>query len=255
MRMLHSPITATEPIERKNNYMPSVIQQIRLELKESADEAVRQSGLRFFKEPVGLYGVKSAVVTRIAKSRFKDIKHFDKRTIFGLCDELWISGYLEETGIACHWAYSVRKFYEPSDIAIFERWIHDHVSNWAACDTLCNHTVGAFVEQFPDALKKLKRWARSENRWMRRAAAVSLIIPARNGKFLNDIFEIAEILLTDTDDLVQKGYGWMLKAASESHPGDVFDFVMKKKESMPRTALRYAIEKLPKDKRALAMAK
>ncbi len=95
----------------------------------------------------------------------------------------------------------------------------------------------------------------SENRWMRRASAVSLIIPARKGLFLDAIFEIADKLLLDQDDLVQKGYGWMLKAASESHQQDVFDFVMKRKAIMPRTSLRYAIEKMPKELRKQAMDK
>jgi 3-methyladenine DNA glycosylase AlkD len=90
---------------------------------------------------------------------------------------------------------------------------------------------------------------------MRRAAAVTLIIPARKGKFLNDIIDIANTLLLDSDDLVQKGYGWMLKAASEAHQKEVFDFVISKKSVMPRTALRYAIEKMPEDLRREAMKK
>jgi 3-methyladenine DNA glycosylase AlkD len=67
---------------------------------------------------------------------------------------------------------------------------------------------------YPEFIEELKKFAVSENRWMRRAAAVSLIIPARKGMFLDDIFRISDILLEDKDDLVQKGYGWMLKAAS-----------------------------------------
>jgi 3-methyladenine DNA glycosylase AlkD len=90
---------------------------------------------------------------------------------------------------------------------------------------------------------------------MRRASAVALIIPARHGKFLKDVFEIADILLLDRDDLVQKGYGWMLKAASQAHPKNVFDYVMENKKVMPRTALRYAIEKLPKEMKIKAIAK
>jgi len=82
-----------------------------------------------------------------------------------------------------------------------------------------------------------------------------LIIPARQGKFLKDIFEIADILLLDEDDLVQKGYGWMLKAASQAHQQEVFDYVVRNKKTMPRTALRYAIEKMPKDLRLQAMSK
>jgi 3-methyladenine DNA glycosylase AlkD len=106
---------------------------------------------------------------------------------------------------------------------------------------------------YPDHLSDLKKWTLSDNRWVRRASAVSLILPARHGKFLRDIFEIAEILLLDKDDMVQKGYGWMLKEASKPYQKEVFDFVMKNKAVMPRTALRYAIEKMPTELKLMAM--
>jgi 3-methyladenine DNA glycosylase AlkD len=80
-----------------------------------------------------------------------------------------------------------------------------------------------------------------------------LIIPTRKGKFLNAILEIANALLTDTDDLVQKGYGWMLKAASQAHQQEIFHYVISRKNEMPRTALRYAIEKMPAEMRKEAM--
>jgi 3-methyladenine DNA glycosylase AlkD len=108
---------------------------------------------------------------------------------------------------------------------------------------------------YPEYLSGLKKWAKSPNRWLRRASAVSLIIPARRGEFLKDIFEIADVLLLDQDDLVQKGYGWMLKEASRKNQKEVFDYIMKKKKTMPRTALRYAIEKMPKELKTEAMAK
>jgi len=108
---------------------------------------------------------------------------------------------------------------------------------------------------YPEYISELKRWAKLDNRWMRRAAAVTLIIPARHGLFLDDIFEIATLLLHDRDDLVQKGYGWMLKAASQAHCNEVFNFVMRHKATMPRTALRYAIEKMPDEMKKDAMAK
>jgi 3-methyladenine DNA glycosylase AlkD len=85
---------------------------------------------------------------------------------------------------------------------------------------------------------------------MRRASAVSLIVPAKHGKFLKESIEIADHLLTDTDGIVQKGYGWLLKEASRKHTGEVFAYVMKNKRLMPRTALRYAIELMPKELKA-----
>lgn len=136
------------------------------------------------------------------------------------------------------------------DFRTFENWINSYVNNWASCDTFCNHTMGAFIEKYPQYLENLKEWARSENKWMRRAAAVSLIIPARNGRFLNDVFGI---LLNDREDLVQKGYGWLLKVASARYEQEVFRYVMNNKKTMPRTALRFAIEKMPRELRALAM--
>jgi len=69
------------------------------------------------------------------------------------------------------------------------------------------------------------------------------------------VFVISSNLLKDKDDLVQKGYGWLLKEASNFHQNEVFEYVMKNKADMPRTALRYAIEKLPKDLRDAVMKK
>lgn len=231
----------------------AVVRNVRDELKGNADEATRISALRFFKEEVRMYGIKSAVVRKIAKRYYKEIKKADKAEIFRLCEELWRSGYMEESFIACEWSYLIRKDYEGEDFPVFERWVTMYVTNWASCDTLCNHSVGAFIEMYPEYIKELKRWALSENRWVRRASAVSLIVPARSGKFLADIFEIADILLADKDDMVQKGYGWMLKTAGHSHEREVFNYVMKNKETMPRTALRYAVEKMPKELKAATM--
>jgi len=235
--------------------MSIISSKIRSELTEFSDEKTRKSGLRFFKEEVKLHGVKSSIVIKVGRDAFKALADKSKSTTFELCEELWRSGYLEESLIACHWSYRVRKEYEPEDFAVFEKWVRTYVGNWASCDTLCNHTVGEFIERYPQYVLCLKQWAATKNRWMRRAAAVSLIIPARHGKFVKEILEIADALLLDQDDLVQKGYGWMLKAASQAHQKEIFDYIMEKKAIMPRTALRYAIEKMPKELRTQAMGK
>ena len=235
--------------------MNHLINTIRGELEKNASEKGRLTGQHYFKEEIKLYGIKAAVIHKISKEYYKKIKDMSKQDIFTMCDELWQSGYIEEAAIACNWSYFVHKRYEPSDFKIFERWIKTYVSNWAECDTLCNHSVGTFLEMFPVYLSELKNWTKSPNRWMRRASAVSLIVPARKGKFLKEILAIADALLKDDDDMVQKGYGWMLKAAGESHQNEIFDYVMMNKKTMPRTALRYAIEKMPPELRTVAMKK
>jgi len=199
--------------------------------------------------------VKTTIVTAIAKKYQNELRQEAKGDVLALCEVLWQSGWMEESFVACQWSYALRSRFQPEDFDVFERWVDRYVSNWAACDTLCNHTVGAFIEAYPMYVQSLKRWAQSPNRWMRRAAAVSLILPARKGEYLDDVFAIADILLTDADDLVQKGYGWMLKSAGETHQAEVFAYVHRNRSVMPRTALRYAIEKFPEDLRREAMAR
>jgi 3-methyladenine DNA glycosylase AlkD len=237
------------------SFSNKIIQTIRRRLKENSDEKTRVSGERFFKHAIKSYGVKSAVVGKIAREGYRELKGKSKGEIFGLCDLLFRSGYMEEAFVACEWSYNQHKRFEPKDFKTLESWVARYIDNWAKCDTFCNHTVGAFVEMYPAYLSVLKKWARSKNLWVRRASAVSLIIPARHGKFIKDVFEIADILLLDSEDMVQKGYGWMLKAASQAHQREVFNYVMKHKAKMPRTALRYAIEKMPKVLKAKAMQK
>lgn len=230
-----------------------VLEAVRGELAQSIDEKTRDGAQRFFKEEVKFLGVKAASVKKIAQKYQRTIKGREKQDIFALCENLLQSGYGEEAFIAFEWAYSMRKSFQPGDFQIFESWLRKYVDNWAKCDTLCNHTIGAFIEKYPGFIENLKGWARSENRWLKRASAVTLILPARKGDFLKDVLEISDILLKDKDDLVQKGYGWMLKEASRKHREEVFEYIMRRKAEMPRTALRYAIEKMPEDLRRRAM--
>jgi len=232
-----------------------IVTKIRKELKNNSDKKVKESSQHFFKESIKCYGVKTPAVIKIAKAYLKTCKGKTKTQIFDLCDEFWQSGYIEESFIACNWSYAMRKHYDPSDFKRFEKWINANVNNWASCDTLCNHTVGEFIEMYPEYINKLKLFTKSPNKWMRRAAAVSLIVPAKKGNFLKDILQIADSLLLDNEDLVQKGYGWMLKAASKLHQQQIAEYVIKNKTIMPRTALRYAIEKMPQVLKIKAMEK
>jgi 3-methyladenine DNA glycosylase AlkD len=242
----------------KRNPVQAILTRIRGDLKAAADPIAADSGKRFFKdgEHFQAYGLKSAEVNRIAKRYTAElVKSSPKEEIFELCDALWQSGLQEEAGVACALSEAAGKTAEPEDFDVFARWVERYVRNWAMCDTLCNHTIGELVTKYPELSERLFAWTRSDNRWMKRGAAVTLIVPARRGLFLPLVFRIADALLLDSDDMVQKGYGWMLKAAAAAHEREVFDFVMERRTVMPRTALRYAIEKMPQEKRKLAMGK
>ncbi len=233
----------------------AIIQEIRQELKKHIDQEYHDGAKRYIKEGITLLGVKTPIVREIAAKYFSRIKTKTKEEIFNLCEDLLKSGYSEERTIAFNWAFRLKKHYILSDFYIFDSWLKKYVSNWGACDDFCTHAFGRFIFHFPEFVPEVKEWTKSNNRWLRRASAVIMIYSIRRKKYFETVFEIADTLLLDEDYLVQKGYGWMLKEASNLYPQEVFRYVMKNKAEMPRTSLRYAIEKLSPELKKKAMKK
>ncbi len=238
---------------------PNLLKEVRQELKASAEEKYRRDNQKYFKEKISCYGVRTPIVRKIAKKYLKEIKHFDKKEVFALAEELFENEYNEEATIAIQWVGEFSKQFKKSDFRIFEKWLTKYIDNWGKDDDFCLHIIYLMIEKYPDLINKVKLWSFSKNMWLRRASAVSFITTISGFHTtrhdLKDIFEIAETLFYDKEDLVQKGYGWMLKSASVHNQKEVFEFVMKHKSSMPRTALRYAIEKMPINLQKQAMIK
>lgn len=197
----------------------------------------------------------TSVVRAIGRTHYAEIKTLDKDALFDLCEALLETGDWRLRVIAFAWAFRRRKQYTESDFARFERWLSHYVSGWGSCDDFCTHAFGALLYQYPSLVPQVQTWTQSKNRWFRRAAAIILIYSLRRQSHQDAAFDVADLLLTDDDDLVQKGYGWMLKEASKHAPRRVFDYVTAHKDVMPRTALRYAIEKLEPHLREQAMAR
>ena len=232
------------------------LEKITFDLKELSKNSKNiKDCSKFHKDGKSHIGIATPLVRKVACENFKEVKNLEKKKIFALCEQLLKtkgSGYQD---ISFDWAFRLRKSYQKEDFRIFESWLKKHVDTWGSCDDLCTHAFGEFIYQFPEFLPQTKEWTKSKNKWVRRASAVVLIYPLRKGKYLKEAFSVAKILLKDNEDLVQKGYGWMLKEASNLYQKEVFDFVIANKKLMSRTALRYAIEKLPEKLRAKAMEK
>ncbi len=235
-----------------------IIAKLREEMSRQSSEENIQTTLRFFKkhEDLKVCGLKSAQVKKISKQFTLKISEYTKDEIFANAEILLSSGVMEESFVACNWLYGIKKHFVKEDFKIFKDWVDMYVSNWATCDTFCSRVTGEFIIQYPEFGEELKEWAQSDNMWVKRAAAVSLVVSLRKNEEQHSVaYEIANLLLLDTEDLVQKGYGWMLKVASKYQEKKVFEYVMKNKQIMPRTSLRYAIEKMPANLRAEAMKK
>lgn len=238
----------------KNFKMKSFLKKLIADLQQKSSTIYKKNVLRFFTGSINCIGVPKADAVTIGKRHFVSLKPMSQDMIFAHCQELFEQNILELSGIACDWAYACEKQYEKNDFKLFELWLKDYIHDWAVCDTFCATVLKAYFIQFPQEIEKMNRWVTAQNPYMRRASAVALIYFDPQGH-LQLRLQRAKVLMYDEDLFVQKGYGWLLKKTSQKFPQEVYNFVIKHKKVMPRLALRYAIEKLPKQLRAQAMLK
>jgi 3-methyladenine DNA glycosylase AlkD len=133
--------------------------------------------------------------------------------------------------------------------ALFDLYLrrHDRINNWDLVDRAAPHVVGGYLADKPR--KALYQLARSRNPWERRTAIVSTYYFIRGGD-VEDTFEIAEILVNDQHELVQKAVGSWIREAGKKDQKRLVQFLAKHSATMPRVILRYAVEKLPPAERA-----
>ena len=223
--------------ERHDMETPLLVRQVRAEYKKIMTAKGR---------------LVTADIRALAIRMFGDVKHLPQHKMFRACEQLLDAGY---TAIPFQWTGRVINQLAPTDFRRLDLWLKTYVTDWGSCDDFCVRVMGPFLYRFPALIPRTEKWAVSSNCWLRRASAVALIYSARRGDALPDIFQRADLLLVDGDDMVRKGYGWMLKEAANRFPREVFDYVMAHKRDMPRTALRYAIEKMPPEWKTEAMKK
>ncbi len=239
------------------------ISSLRRDLIKQIDLEYQQGFQNYFKEPVRNYGVRSKPLKEIANKYYLQLKPLSKKEVFAICEKLLGLDYYELSSLAFNFCFRRKQEFTIQDFKLFTKWLKQYVSNWGYCDTFCTYSFGHLLWQFPELITETDKWVTSSNRWLKRAVAVILIYPLKKSVdtpkkfnlFLQRSFWVSNKLIKDQDDLVQKGYGWLLKEASNLDQKVIFDYVMKKKQIMPRTALRYAIEKMPQNLKQQAMVR
>jgi 3-methyladenine DNA glycosylase AlkD len=178
-----------------------------------------------------------------------------------VADGLFSGDILEEKAMAVFLlqksAGSTLAFARPKDqcqfgdkeFRLFERWL-DRVSSWADHDALVQYLIGPMIAADPKRVSVVFRWAKSKDRWHRRAAAVGLLRGNKQLKFFDEIKRITTMLLEDEDDMVQKGLGWLLREAAKYNRDNSVPFLMTIRDRAPRLVLRTACETLPPNLRA-----
>jgi 3-methyladenine DNA glycosylase AlkD len=226
-----------------------MVARIRSDLKERETEEGKRKSRRFFKEEISCYGLTMSQINEVAGKHYPLLKG-DLNSTLAVSEMLIRSGVMEEGAVAVYLLRKAERRLTPKHFETLDMWI-DYLTNWANTDEFSAHVVGELLMRDLAKIGRLLEWTRSENRWRRRAAAVSLVLPARRGLYLDQILAVAERLMTDGDEMVQKGVGWLLKEASRKHPQEIRQFLLAWREKTAALVLRYASEKLPSDMRVL----
>lgn len=232
--------------------MNDLLNEIRAELRRLGRAEGRESTQRFHKsdERVDPYGVAAPDVQRMARDIYRRVKAWPVAERDRLCLELWESGKSEEGALVCYLYRRFGKQCGAREFRMFARWIDRYVYNWGHTDGISLWLLGASIANEPQLIGELDSWTRSKNRWKRRAVAVALVPSARRGLHTSAILRIAQPLVLDADDMVQKGVGWLLKETYPKRPVEVVRFLMARSGKVPRLVLRYAAEKMTRADRA-----
>ncbi len=203
---------------------------------------------RYFKTGPGEYGEGDKFlgirvpVIRKQVSRYKDLSLEDVRT---LLRSEWHEARLLALLIL------VRQ-YDKGDVntreAIFDIYLNHtaYINNWDLVDTSAEHIVGRHLRD--GNRKLLENLARSSLLWERRIAIMATFHFIKNGDF-ETTFRIADMLLEDSHDLIHKAVGWMIREVGNRDRHVEEEFLRTRYQKMPRTMLRYAIEKFPEVRR------
>ncbi|MEM7009813.1 MAG: DNA alkylation repair protein, partial [Thermodesulfobacteriota bacterium] len=165
--------------------LKTTLSDINTDLEQNADTQYRDKIGEYFSMDVENYlGVRIPLVRKIGNKYYKNIKNLDLDRIIQFCETLLSTKIYEHKVIAFQYMYKQKKHYRKKDFKLLEGWLKTYVDDWSDCDDLCTHSLGYFVYADPEHIPKLKKWAVSKNRWLRRASAVTLIYSIRRGQHL-----------------------------------------------------------------------
>ena len=172
-----------------------------------------------------------------------------------LAEVLMRDPYLEAKSVGIEVVARFRRQFTPRLLPLWKRWLAEDLSaNWATTDAICGALTGPLLAAHAELLPGMRAWARHRSLWVRRASIVSLIVPMRRGLALDLAYENARTLHSDPADLIQKAVGWVLREAGKQDAARLDAYLRSNGPSIPRTTVRYAIERFPSETRRELLA-
>jgi len=218
---------------------------IRRVLKDGGSAPHAEGVQHFFKEEIKSRGWYTAELRKVAlRFRRTIVKEQGKDFLLKVADNLFRGRVLEEKVFAVLMLEDIVDRFGDREFGMFNSWL-DRISSWADHDGLVHYLIAPMMIAEPKRTTKLFGWAKSRNRWHRRAACVALIQGTRRKMFRPQIIRLSNQLLADPDDMVQKGLGWLLRETAKADCDGTVPYLMKIRQKAPRLVLRTACETLP----------
>ena len=233
--------------------------QVRSKLRAAGEDGAVATGLSFFKpdDDVQLYGVKSSGVRSIEKEAFQFVRgQWTVVEAISFCELLAQDAHHESKMVGVLLLGRYWRTFSKGLLTEVRGWIMAGCyPNWAAVDGLAPAVLTPLILTYPELIPRVSRWASSRNLWLRRAAVVTFVPLARKGEQLDAAYSLVESLLDDTHDLMHKACGWLLREAGKTDMRRLERFLLQNGAGMPRTTVRYAIERFPEQKRKNLLVK
>jgi 3-methyladenine DNA glycosylase AlkD len=230
----------------------------RLALARRARPAGDFDASRYFRggATLAFYNVGTQKVREMAEAIFRS-----NRDEWSVADALAFANllikdrHLEVKSIGIELLALYRREFTPGLLPAWKRWLaRNDSANWATTDAICGYLIGPLIASHPPLVARVAAWAGARNMWVRRASAVSLVGLARKGDALDAAYGVARRLHGDGEDLIQKAVGWLLREAGKTDPARLERYLRRHGPAIPRTTVRYAIERLPARQRQALMA-
>jgi len=196
------------------------------------------------------YNIGTEAVRTMAKGLYRVHRHdWSVADALAFANVLIKDRHLEVKSVGIELLARYRQACTPRLLPAWKRWLAmNYSSNWATTDAISGYLIGPLLVAHPAFARRVAVWSRDRNMWVRRASTVGLIPLVRTGGALDVAYDVASRLHADREDLIQKAVGWTLREAGKIDPNRLERYLRLNGSRIPRTTLRYAIERFPRPK-------
>ena len=216
---------------------PTVVSELVREIRQKLQQSGRPGGM------------KPAHVHHIGLDFVRKMRTGGLSLAMEVADPLWRSGNLEEGMVGGQIVAAMGRHIGGTEFDQFEEWVGS-LTNSANAESLASHIISRAVASKPSLVNKLLEWTQSANAWRRQCAILAFTPMVREGRFISDSFSVAEKLLDDDDEIVQRAVGMLFTEAARLRADRVYEYLQQNKQSCRPLILSIATQKLPNHQRS-----